>query len=116
MTPGCLGALGASLALEGLPWWRALSLVVLVAVGGPTAKGQGWHLWPVLPLVLTSEGWACRSSLAFTSFLPRVGQLREIADVWSAGGQGLVSLKAGGAGVWVSCLRILMALPIVPAW
>ena len=29
------------------------------------------------------------------------GQLREIEDVWSAGGQGLVSLKVGGAGVWV---------------
>ena len=55
----------------------------------------------MLPLVLTSEGWACRSSLAFTFFLPRVGQLREIEDVWSAGGQGLVSLKVGGAGVWV---------------
>ena len=51
----------------------------------------------MLPLVLTSEGWACRSSLlAFTGFLARVGQLREIEDVWSAGGQGLVSLKAGG--------------------
>ena len=86
-----------SLALGGLPWWRALSLVVLVAVGGPTAKGQGWHLWPVLPLVLTSEGWACRSSLAFTVFLPRVGQLREIEDVWGALGQGLMSLMAGEA-------------------
>ena len=63
---------------------------------GTDSEEQGWHLWPVLPLVLTSEDWACRSSLAFTSFLPRVGQLREIEDVWSAGGQGLMSLKAGG--------------------
>ena len=29
------------------------------------------------------------------------GQLREIEDVWSAGGQGLVLLNVGGAEVWV---------------
>ena len=41
------------------------------------------------------------------------GQLREIEDVWSAGGQSLVSLKVGGAGVWVFMPEdlVLMVLP-----